>query len=270
MGFVLDKNSVEIYEKWLQGPVGMVMDGFVRTMFHDLLAVQRHDRILDIGCGTGNQLLALAKFGFDLTGVDASEDMLDIAMSRLGNRCAFKAGRAEDLPFSDNEFDISLLINTLEFLDDPLAALIEAGRVTRRKVLICVINSLSLCNLGARLRGLFSETLLRNIRSYNLWEMKGHIKNAFGAVPVVWRCAPDWPKLKGQVSAFNSDRERVLNCPFGSILGISVTLNPVIRAGSLPLKIKAEQPFPESIPIQYERFLKDIRDVSHEEMEGAA
>jgi len=250
MGLVLDNNSIKLYERWLQSPVGRARDEFVQTMVAVLSSPQRNDKVLDIGCGTGNQLLSLAKLGFDLSGVDASKDMIDIARSRLGNRCELKTGRAEDLPFSDNEFDIALLINTLEFLDDPLTALKEAGRVARRKVLICVINSLSLYNLGDRLQGAFSETLARHIKSYHLWEMKSYIKNAYGEVPVVWMCAPDWPRLKDHHNTLNPGEDRMLICPFGAMLGISVTLNPLIRAASLPLKIKAERPFPERAPMQ--------------------
>jgi len=250
MGLVLDNKSVALYEKWLQTPVGMTMDGFVQALIPALLSPHRNDRILDIGCGTGNQLLSLSKLGFDLSGVDASPVMVEIAKSRLGNKCEFKTGHAEDLPYSDNEFDIALLINTLEFLDDPLTALKEAGRVARRKVLICVINSLSLYNLGAKIQDIFHDTLTRHIRQYHLWEMKFYIKNAYGAVPVAWRCAPDWPQIKVDEKALDPDMKRPFDCPLGAMLGFSVTLNPLIRADSLPLKIKAERPFPEGVPIQ--------------------
>jgi len=250
MGLVLDNHSIRLYEKWLQSPAGKAMDEFFLSMIPAILSPHKNDRILDIGCGTGNQLLSLTKLGFGLNGVDASPDMIEIAKSRLGNRCELKTGQAEDLPFSDNEFDIAMLVNTLEFLDDPLAALKEAGRVAKKKVLICVINSLSLYNLGARLQGVFRETLARHIRPFHLWEMKSHIKNAYGAVPIVWRYAPDWPQLKGRNTVLNPNMEGLFNCPVGSMMGISITLKPLIRAESLPLKIKAEQPFPEGIPIQ--------------------
>lgn len=250
MGLVLDKNSIILYDKWLQSPAGKVMDEFVQSMITVLLSPYRHDKILDIGCGTGNQLLSLARYGFDLSGVDASQDMINIAKNRLGDRCEFKTGQAEDLPFSDNEFDIALLINTLEFLDDPAAALKEAGRVAKRKVLICVINSLSLYSLGARLQGFFCKTFIRHIRPRHLWEMKSHIKDAYGAVPVVWKCSPDWPRLKARHDNFDFNMKVLFNNPVGAILGMSVTLNPLIRAESLRLKIKADRPFPEGVPIQ--------------------
>jgi len=260
MGLVLDKDSSALYEKWLQCPAGRSMDEFIHKIIPGLLSPQKNDKILDIGCGTGNHLLLLNKLGLDISGVDASPWMIDIARRRLGNRCELKTGQAEDLPFSDNEFDIAFLINTLEFLDDPLTALKEAGRVARKKVFICVINSLSLYCLVARFQGLFRETLIRHIRPYHLWEMKSFIRNAYGSVPVVWNSMQCQSPLKDGHNALNTGTGRSFNWPFGSILGISVTLNPLVRTESLPLKFvvkKVEQPFAEGITTQSQSSFKN-------------
>lgn len=45
-----------------------------------LLAGRR--RIVDVGCGTGRHSLALAEAGFDVVGIDASADMIDVARER--------------------------------------------------------------------------------------------------------------------------------------------------------------------------------------------
>lgn len=39
--------------------------------------------VLDLGCGTGSMTIELAKLGYDLTGIDLSEDMLSVADSRV-------------------------------------------------------------------------------------------------------------------------------------------------------------------------------------------
>ena len=49
----------------------------------------------------------------------------------LGNRAGLFPGRAEDLPFEDNEFDIVTLITCLEFVENPEEALAEALRVAK-------------------------------------------------------------------------------------------------------------------------------------------
>lgn len=225
--------------------MGRSLDGFSEEFIAGELGPQKNDKILDIGCGIGNSLLILNKLGLDITGIDASPYMIDIASKRLGNKCELITGPAEDLPFSDNEFDVALLINTLEFLDDPLTALKEAGRVARKKVLICVINNFSLYYLLARIQGIFHETLLEQIRPCHLLKMKLDIRNAYGSVPVTWRCRRDM-HLYDQGNRFrNQGSGRLCTWPFGSILGICVTLKPLVRTANLPLRVavnKIEQP----------------------------
>lgn len=253
MGFILDINSFPLYEKWLQSPVGKALDGFVEEFIIESLSPKKNEKILDIGCGTGNSLLTLSRLGLDATGIDASPYMIDIAKKRLGNKCEFITGPAEDLPFSDNEFDFALLINTLEYLDDPVTALMEAGRVARRKVLVCTINSLSPYYLPACMKGVFYDALIRHIRPYNLLTLKSYIRNALGKVPVSWKCKRS-VDLKYQLNHSRSQGS-LASCrwPFGPILGICITLKPLVRTATIPLKVpvgKVERPFVGGIPAQ--------------------
>ena len=74
-------------------------------------------RILDIGCGTGALLRLLAgRFpGANLTGVDASTEMIKVATvsNPLPERLRFVHAPAEDLPSADDFFD--LILSTISF-----------------------------------------------------------------------------------------------------------------------------------------------------------
>jgi ubiquinone/menaquinone biosynthesis C-methylase UbiE len=265
MGFILDFDSFPLYEKFLQDPTVRSLDEFVEEIVLSELTPQRNDKVLDIGCGTGNSLLLLNKLGLDLTGIDASPYMIEIATRRLGNKCELIEGPAEDLPFSDNEFDFALLINTLEFLDDPVAALKEAGRVARKKVLICIVNSLSLFYLSGRIQGVFHETLLNQLKPCHLLKMKSCIREAYGSVPVVWKCK-NHSYLPNQGNSAKKKGGRV-SCkwPFASILGFCVTLRPLVRTMNMPLKIavnKIEQPFADGITTQSDIHFDDNNPMS--------
>ncbi|HEY4424868.1 MAG TPA: methyltransferase domain-containing protein [Pyrinomonadaceae bacterium] len=88
----------------------------------------RRPRILDVGCGTGANLLMLSKFG-DAEGVDVSEDALAFCRERgLEN---VKLGAAEQLPYDDGTFDLVTALDVVEHLDDDLAGLREMRRVLR-------------------------------------------------------------------------------------------------------------------------------------------
>ena len=95
-------------------------------------------RVLDIGCGPGRLPILIASRNryLHVTGVDASPDMVKVARDLAAKKglanVEFKAGRADELPFGDGEFD--LVISTLSFhhWKRPEAALDEIHRVLRQ------------------------------------------------------------------------------------------------------------------------------------------
>ena len=88
----------------------------------------RRPRILDVGCGTGANLLMLSKYG-DAEGVDVSEDAL--AFCRERGLESVKLGAAEELPYDDGTFDLVTALDVVEHMDNDLAGLREMRRVLR-------------------------------------------------------------------------------------------------------------------------------------------
>lgn len=60
--------------------------------------------VLDVACGTGDMVVALAKRGCTVTGIDLSKEMLDVARHKTTS-ATFLLGDAEALPFPDGSFD---------------------------------------------------------------------------------------------------------------------------------------------------------------------
>ena len=221
MGHVFDLKLARLYESWQKSPEGILLDRLSSELIIRLLRPQRGDRILDIGCGTGNHLLLFYRLGFDVTGLDASPYMLDIARSRLGNKASLKIGRAEDLPFEDNEFDLATLIITLEFLDDPLAAIKEAGRVTKNKVFVGVLNSLSLGCMSKKFYALFHNSIFREAHLFTLWGLKSCVKKTYGNVPMEWGSVQMMPLFFRNFTERIEMSSSVQSYPFGTFLGLA-------------------------------------------------
>ncbi len=238
MGLIFDAGMADLYRSWCTSPKGRTMDRFVEESFLGFMEPQPGERVLDIGCGEGNHLLFFSKLGLDIHGIDASPYALERARERLGHRCALRQARAEDLPFSDNEFDLAVLINTLEFLDDPLVALHEAGRVARRALFIGVMNSFSWFNFCRRLQGPFRKSLFSNARFFNLWELKTYVQQAFGDAPVTWSCTQVRPSFCGAGPRSLQATQRLRHCPFGLFLGVSVSLRYWVKTDQTPLKVR--------------------------------
>jgi ubiquinone/menaquinone biosynthesis C-methylase UbiE len=102
-----------------------------------LLHLREGDRVLDIGCGTGDDVHLLAqRVGASgrAIGIDVSEEMIAEARIRHAGSAlpfTFLAGDAADLPFADACFDGCLAIRTFQHLVDPHGALAEMVRVVR-------------------------------------------------------------------------------------------------------------------------------------------
>jgi SAM-dependent methyltransferase len=84
--------------------------------------------LLDVGCGTGSYTAALAKRGWNPTGIDISEDMLRLARAR-GIRAVH--ADATSLPFDDASFDAAISIFTNTDVDDLATVVREIARVLR-------------------------------------------------------------------------------------------------------------------------------------------
>lgn len=88
----------------------------------------RAARILDVGCGTGANLLLLSQYG-DAEGVDVSHDALSFCRERGLQKV--RHGALEQLPYPDDSFDLVTAFDVVEHLDDDVAGLKEIRRVLR-------------------------------------------------------------------------------------------------------------------------------------------
>jgi ubiquinone/menaquinone biosynthesis C-methylase UbiE len=102
-------------------------------------AVNKGDRILDCGAGTGTTgILAAGKTGPNgtVTLFDLSEDMLAVARKKvaeegLQDRVSFRTGDMVHLPFENDSFDVVLSTYSLCPLYDPEKGALELFRVTK-------------------------------------------------------------------------------------------------------------------------------------------
>ncbi|MEO7191937.1 MAG: metalloregulator ArsR/SmtB family transcription factor [Vicinamibacterales bacterium] len=87
----------------------------------------------DLGCGTGVVLNALARHVRQVIGVDASEEMLASARTRLGDlsNVDLRRGMLEALPIADDSLDAAVMMLVLHHLPSPVPALLEARRVLK-------------------------------------------------------------------------------------------------------------------------------------------
>ena len=95
-------------------------------------------KILDIAAGTGSSSRPLADAGANVIPADFSQGMLNAGKKRHPD-LNFTLADALDLPFKDNEFDVTTISFGLRNTHDVTKALQEALRVTKREGRLVIV-----------------------------------------------------------------------------------------------------------------------------------
>lgn len=121
------------------------MDGVIRFTARYLkrrIGIELYDikrdakRILDVGCGNGNHVVFLAEQGYDVHGIDISEEAIEIAtawVAKQGLHAGLMVGDVEGLPFEAEYFDVVISHGVLDHVPFIKAkkAINEIKRVSR-------------------------------------------------------------------------------------------------------------------------------------------
>lgn len=103
------------------------------VQFLGRLPLSAGDRLLDVACGSGQLALLAARAGANVTGVDIATNSIEAARGRAaseGLKATFDEGDAEDLPYSDESFDVVATLYGAMFAPRP-------DRVARELVRVC-------------------------------------------------------------------------------------------------------------------------------------
>jgi ubiquinone/menaquinone biosynthesis C-methylase UbiE len=103
-------------------------------LFVEYVGVNKGDRVLDVGCGTGSLAWTIARTtaAAKIVGIDPSRGFLDYARSKYSDpRLIFESGDAQRLPFPDAAFDRCLGLLVMRHIPDASQAASEMRRVTR-------------------------------------------------------------------------------------------------------------------------------------------
>ncbi len=97
-----------------------VLDGAIAE-----LGLPKPARILDAGCGSGRNMLELARFG-SVVGIELSDTSVELARARGVGEVV--SGSVLEMPFADDSFDLAVSLDVVEHLEDDLAAMRELRR----------------------------------------------------------------------------------------------------------------------------------------------
>jgi len=103
---------------------------WIASTISDIFPAPSRCRILDVGCGAGFLSNRMAEFGYQVTGIDLSEDSLVVARKYdTTQNVQYLSANAYQLPFEDNSFQVVSAMDFLEHVDHPDKVIREISRV---------------------------------------------------------------------------------------------------------------------------------------------
>lgn len=201
MDVVLEKRQVQRAYEFYAPVYDFIFDwifapGRATAIKH--LGLQRNDRVLEVGIGTGLNL-PLYPPAVRLTGIDISQEMLDKAVERVQTlamrNVILKVMDATSMDFADNEFDKVVATYTISAVPDPVAVLGQMRRVLRPDGILVLLNHF---RSSSRVFGRF-EDLVAPVCTRLGWKSNLPLRPLLAQVGLV-------PELVARVNMFNGWR----------------------------------------------------------------
>jgi ubiquinone/menaquinone biosynthesis C-methylase UbiE len=193
-------------------------DRLEKKLLTKLLDTLGHaEKLLEIGCGTGHFTRWLDSMGLECYGLDLSHLMLREA-KKLWPNGSLLQGESSHLPFKDKSFDVVAFIACLEYMPNIAKVVNEAARVSRKGIIIGIMNKWSLSTMRRIIQiKMGKNPYYKNVKFYSIFGIKHVLEETLHDRYTIcfWSTAV-FPKIFG-------DRESAL-LPFGAFLGIAVKL----------------------------------------------
>ena len=95
------KNIAKKYDRYVEPSIDTL-----RQIGMKMYTPKEGIHVLDVGCGTGTNLMLYNEAGCNVFGIDLSPTMVEIAQKKLENRADIRLGDASKMPYSDDSFDL--------------------------------------------------------------------------------------------------------------------------------------------------------------------
>ncbi|MCF8067383.1 MAG: class I SAM-dependent methyltransferase [Desulfobacterales bacterium] len=237
MGYIFNFHDACAYERWFAEPANRPATEMGIRLMCEMINPHKGTSLLNIGCGTGHELLPVLDMGIEVSNIDPSPYMIDITLKTLQNRSDYHRGFAESLPFDDNSFNYVSIISTLEFVNDYVKTIEEACRVAKDRVYLGIFNKLAIKDIQLSMKYFYSDSVCKKAHLYTIWELKRTIRQILGDVPIEWKSVLRFPATPCRKKSRSIEKNFIMDrFPFGAFVGIAIT--PVPRFKTRPLSMK--------------------------------
>ena len=215
-----------------------------RDLILELVAPQSGERVLVVGGNAGDYLTIFREKWCLVAGfVSFAQNPQSVRKEREVS-ADLQAGNPEDLPFSDDEFDVVAVINTLETARDPQKAVAEAVRICRGRIFIGFLNKYSVAGTQHSMKELLGFSPEEKIRLFSIDEIKGMASSVIGAQDFNWGSVIYFPAVVYDISTELEELVPHRKNPLGAFAGLTFPVKYTYRTVQNPVlesyEIKAD------------------------------
>lgn len=156
----------QVYDAWYQSPRGAWIGQQEFSVLLKLFLPERGQTLLDVGSGYFSR--RFQHIGLDVTDVDPDPQFNTYATNNSRD-IEFVQGDATNLSFADNSFDYCGAITSLCFVSEPEKAVAEMLRVSRKGVILGLLNQYSLLYYAKRNSRVYRGARWENSRTAQNW-----------------------------------------------------------------------------------------------------
>jgi SAM-dependent methyltransferase len=185
-GVQIESLKSRLHKTWTAGDY----DRFSRYMedsargYYESLDIPPGAKLLDVACGSGQLALMASRDGFDSTGVDIAENLIERARERAAAErlsAHFETADAEALPFPDASFDVVVSIIGAMFAPRPELVARELLRVCAPGGTIAMANWTASGFVGKMFKAIARFIAPANMPSPLLWGDESTVRERLGA-----------------------------------------------------------------------------------------
>jgi len=183
------------YDAWYHSRRGSWIGDTEFRLLLKMLKPEPGATLLDVGCGTGYFSRRFASSGLNVCGLDPDASILAYAQS-LGSNIRYYLGDAIALPFAEKSYDYCSAVTSLCFVAEPEKAIREMLRVSRKGIVIGLLNHEGRLYAQKYNRGAYRGARWDSIADVNRWmsAMSRNVSVEF-ATAVFFPSGNPWARL---------------------------------------------------------------------------
>jgi len=232
---MLGRENTELSTRQLKTTHGQYFFSRQKKLILELLAPCAGEKMLCIGDDLGDYFQIFQDKWCQLTGFVSSEEILRVTRKKVGEGIELHCGEVEDLPFSDDEFDVVFVIRALETARSPQKVIAEATRVCCGRVFIGFFNKYSFAGIHQNLKRVFGFSFAEKTRFFSIDEIKDMTRGLIDIPAIKWGSVIYFPAIIYNMSRDFEELVPHMKNPLGAFVGLTFPVKYIYRTVQNPL-----------------------------------